>query len=366
LLISNSRKSTFKCSKFCFAFCLQILALVGLLEGPGWAKTDIVKGEQQTAFQLPQSFVDETSPMAVPLQSDEGTIVAMTEFPVLDEIESRPKDAGEKVEPVTRKVPIWGEKARQKGYDLPLPFGMGFNYAYIDQGIRIRNLKVGIGNPDIEVEGLDFDDARSHDSAITARFDMWLLPFLNIYGLFGSINGEAEFDLDISQITDNLPVPGLPPVVEPNKTIDLNMDYNGFTFGGGFTLAAGYQHFFGSLDTNYTYSTVDIVDGRIDTITVAPRLGLIMDPPDIKGSIAVWIGAMYMHYKQTVTDDINLQEFNPLLPPVQLAFKLDVENRYPWSFLLGGQWEVTKRLQFTVEGGVGDRGQLVTGISYRF
>jgi hypothetical protein len=284
----------------------------------------------------------------------------------LDEIDRKPKDEGKKIEPVTRKVPIWGEQARQRGFDLPLPFGMGLNYTYMDQAIRIRNLKVGIGDPNIEVEGIDFDDARSHDSAITVRIDMWLLPFLNIYGLFGSINGEAEFDLDVSQITDNLPVPGLPPVVEPNKTIDLNMDYNGFTYGGGLTVAGGYENFFGSLDTNYTYSTVDIVDGRIDAVTVAPRLGLIMDPPDIKGSIAVWIGAMYMHYKQTVTDDVNLQEFDPRLPPVQLAFKLDIENHHPWNFLFGGQWEITKRLQIMAEGGVGDRGQLVTGISYRF
>ena len=365
MLISNSRNRTFKYANVCVAFCLQILALIGLLEGPGWAKSDTVKGEHQ-AFRPPQPAADETQPMSVSLQPDEAATVAMSEFPVLDEVDRKPKDEGEKIEPVTRKVPIWGEQARQRGFDLPLPFGMGFNYTYMDQGIRIRNLKIGIGDPNIAVEGLDFDDARSHDSAVTARFDMWLLPFLNIYGLFGSVNGEAELDLDISQVTDNLPVPGLPPVVEPNKTVDLNMDYNGFTFGGGFTMAAGYQNFFGSLDTNYTYSTVDIVDGRIDTLTIAPRLGLIMEPPDIKGSIAIWIGAMYMHYKQTVTDDVNLQEFDPRLPPVQLAFKLDVENDYPWNFLVGGQWEITKRLQFMAEGGVGDRGQLVTGISYRF
>ena len=365
MLTSKSCKSTFKYCKVGFAFCLQILALIGLLEGLGWAKTGIVKGEHQ-ASQPPQSAADGTKPMAAQLQPDEAAMVAMSEFPVLDEIDRKPKDEGDKIEPVTRKVPIWGEQARQRGYDLPLPFGMGFNYTYMDQGIRIRNLKIGIGDPNIAVEGLDFDDARSHDSAVTARFDMWLLPFLNMYGLFGSVNGEAEFDLDISKVTDNLPVPGPPPVVEPNRTINLNMDYNGITFGGGFTLAAGYQNFFGSLDTNYTYSTVDIVDGRIDTITVSPRLGLIMDPPDIKGSIALWIGAMYMHYKQTVTGDANLKEFDPQLPPVELAFKLDVENDYPWNFLLGGQWEVTKRLQFMVEGGVGDRGQLVTGISYRF
>jgi hypothetical protein len=195
---------------------------------------------------------------------------------------------------------------------------------------------------------------------------MWLLPFVNLYGLFGSINGQAEFDLDVSQITGGLPSGGLPPVFEPNKTINLNIDYNGFTFGGGITLVGGYESFFGSLDANYTYSTVDIVDGKIDTITVSQRLGLLVNPPEIKGSFALWIGAMYMHYKQTVSDDISLRELDPRLPPVDLAFKLDIENDSPWSFLFGGQWEVTKRLQFMAEAGVGGREQLITGISFRF
>ena len=36
------------------------------------------------------------------------------------------------VEPITRKLPIWGEKIREMGYDLPLPFGVGANFVYMD------------------------------------------------------------------------------------------------------------------------------------------------------------------------------------------------------------------------------------------
>jgi len=360
------RRSAVKYPNFWFAFCLQLLALIGLIEAPGWTEAGIVKGELCAAPQLqPQSAEVETKTTPMQTARAAGTLLAQSEFPVLEEtIQKQEDEKKEKIEPVTRKLPIWGEQARQRGFELPLPFGMGANYSYIDQGIRIRNLKIGIGDPNIEVRGLEFNDARSHDSAVTARLDVWLLPFVNLYGLFGSINGEAEFDLDVSQIRDSLP--GLPPIFEPSKTIDVNIDYNGFTFGGGITLAGGYENFFGTLDTNYTYSTVDIVDGKVDTFTVAPRLGLLIDPPDIKGSFALWIGAMYMYYKQTVTDDINLQELDPRLPPVELAFKLDIENEDPWSFLIGGQWEITKRLQVMAEGGVGNRRQVVTGISFRF
>jgi len=361
------RRSADNCLIQYFAFCLQILALIGLTAVPGCAGAGTVKGEHHV-FNQPQkrSAVVDTRPNPHSSQPSAVPLLALAEFPVLDEADRKPAEKEKTIEPVTRKLPIWGEQARQRGFDLPLPFGMGANYVYMDQGIKIRNLKVGIGDPVIEISGLDFSDARAHDSSITARLDMWLLPFVNLYGLFGTIDGEAKLDLDISRVTGGLPSLGLPPIFEPNKTIDLNINYNGTTFGGGATLAGGYKNFFGSLDTNYTYSNVDIVDGKIKTLTISPRLGLLVEPPGIKGSFAFWIGAMYMNYKQTITDDIRLNEIDPRLPPVGIAFKMDVQNDHPWNFLFGGQWEISKRLQITAEGGVGDRQQVITGICFRF
>ena len=132
------------------------------------------------------------------------------------------------------------------------------------------------------------------------------------------------------------------------------------------TLAGGYKNFFASVDGNYTYSNVDIVDGDIKTWTISPRFGMLVNSPAIKGSLAFWVGAMYMNYKQTITDDINLNELDPRLPSVEIDFKLDVENEQPWNFIFGGQWEITKRWQFMAEGGVGDRKQLILGAFIRF
>ncbi len=270
-------------------------------------------------------------------------------------------------EPITRKLPIWGEKARAKGYELPLPFGTGVNQVFMAQDIELRNVKVGIGAPIIEIEGLDFEDAQSHDSATTARLDLWLLPFANIYGIFGYINGETELDLDIGRILGGLPpVPGLPPIVAPGGTTDLNIDYNGVTYGGGLTLAGGYKNFFASVDGNYTYSNVDVVDGKIRVYTISPRVGMLFNPESVPGSLALWVGAMWMRYRQTITDDINLQEIDDRLPSVEIDFELDVKNDKPWNFLFGSQWEITKRWQFVAEGGVGNRQQVLTGLYFRF
>ena len=315
--------------------------------------------------QIPPGSPDELSPMIEP-----APMVASAMVPVMDEDPPDQNDPGQQrdkqPEPITRKLPILGEKAREAGYDLPLPFGTGANWVLMTQNVNLRNVKVGIGEPLVEIEGLDFEDAETHDSAVTGRLDMWLLPFANVYGIFGYINGEAELDVDISRIIGNIQVPGLPPIILPGGNTDLNIDYNGTTYGGGITLAAGYKNFFASIDGNYTYSNIDVVDGKIKVYTVSPRVGLLFNPESVPGSLAVWGGAMYMRYRQTVTDDINLQELDDRLPSVEIDFKLDIKNENPWNFLFGTQWEITKRFQVMAEGGVGDRQQVLTGLFFRF
>ena len=117
---------------------------------------------------------------------------------------------------------------------------------------------------------------------------------------------------------------------------------------------------------NYTYTDIDLVDGDIKTLTISPRVGVRVDRSFIKGSFALWIGAMYMDYKQTVTDSVNLNELDSRLPSVDLDFEIDIKNEERWNFLMGGQWEITKRWLITAEGGVGNRRQIVLGASFRF
>ena len=347
--------------RFAGVLFLHLAVLIGLVVTPGQAASDHAEVGTYASNLGDNSLpvgAGETNPL---------TLLAQSEYPVLSEDplggDQKPDTKKEAVKPVTNKIPIWGQKVREMGFDLPLPFGAGANLVLMDQGIDIRNVNVGIGDPTLKSKHFEFSDARAHDTALTARLDMWLLPFVNIYGIFGYINGEAELDLDICKLR-NIPIPGSPNL-EPGKTIDLNVDYNGTTYGGGMTLAGGYKNFFATVDGNYTYSNIDVADSEIETYTITPRLGLLVDSTVIPGSLALWVGAMYMHYKQTVTDDINLNELNPRFPSVEIDFELDVKNEQPWNFLFGGQWEITKRWQFMAEGGVGDRKQLILGAFFR-
>ena len=350
--------------RFTVVLFLHLPVLIGMVVTPGHADSDHAEVGTYALY-----LGDDTPPLVLG-DTNPSTLLAQSEVPVPSEDplgeDQKPETKKEAIEPVTHKLPIWGQKVREMGFDLPLPFGAGANLVLMDQGLDIRNVKVGIGDPTFEIEELGFSDARAYDTAITARLDMWLLPFANIYGIFGYINGESELDLDVSRITTVLPIPGLPPIFEPGKTIDLNIHYQGTTFGGGMTLAGGYKDFFASVDGNYTYSNIDIADGDISTLTISPRVGLMVDSPAIKGSLAFWVGAMYMKYKQTVTDDISLNELDPRLPSVKINYKLDVQNDEPWNFIFGGQWEITQRWQIMAEGGVGERKQLILGAFFRF
>ncbi len=352
---------------------LPLFLLIGPFAQPGWSQAGGVLSERYSPHSPKYNHTHQSAKFEFPdSETTTKTILAQSSLPVLEEeerdleAEKQPDVTERPVEPITRAVPIFGEAVREKGFDLPLPFGTGVNLVFMSQSIELRNVKVGFGGPVQEVEGLDFSDAQSHDAAVTARLDMWLLPFANIYGIFGSVNGETEIDLEISNVVGGLPPIGLPPIFQPGGSIDLNIDYNGTTFGGGMTLAGGYKNFFASVDGNYTYSNIDVVDGDIKVYTITPRVGFYWNPVAVPGSLTAWVGGMYMRYRQTVTDDINLQEFDSRLPSVEIDFELDIKNDTPWNTIFGGQWSITKRWQFTAEGGFGDRSHLITGLFFRF
>ena len=53
----------------------------------------------------------------------------------------RPQEI-KQVEPLVDWLPIWGKEAREKGFDLPLPFGIGLTYTYIKQNMVVSNVTI--------------------------------------------------------------------------------------------------------------------------------------------------------------------------------------------------------------------------------
>ena len=144
-------------------------------------------------------------------------------------------DLGE-AQPLVDWLPIWGRDAREKGFDLPLPFGIALTYTYIHQNMVVSDVEIA-GRPlDVTIR-----DAETTTHTGVFRADAWLFPFLNVYGLFGETAGVTK-----------------PAVVFPNgQVLESEVTYNRFSYGGGMTVAGGWKAIFLTLDANWT--TGDIV-----------------------------------------------------------------------------------------------------------
>src|SRR6478752_7055228 len=82
-------------------------------------------------------------------------------------------------------LPIWGKKAAKLGFNLPYSAGIGINYLWQRSDLVIENLQVGFNNNGLRNldQVIRFDKATSEASGVNIRPDIWLFPFLNVYGI---------------------------------------------------------------------------------------------------------------------------------------------------------------------------------------
>ena len=56
------------------------------------------------------------------------------------------KPSAETPEPHWSHLPIWGAEAEARGYQIPLPFGIGATFYDAKQPVTVKDLKLGVGN----------------------------------------------------------------------------------------------------------------------------------------------------------------------------------------------------------------------------
>lgn len=96
--------------------------------------------------------------------------------------------------------PILGQGAYKKGFDIPYPAGIMGNFMWMEQGILIDNMQLGFKSDEIdipltEVDFIDFGDNTNTSYTFNVRPDLWVFPFLNVYGIFGYGNSHTEVNL---------------------------------------------------------------------------------------------------------------------------------------------------------------------------
>jgi hypothetical protein len=282
-----------------------------------------------------------------------------------DEVETRekdsqPQDTSEKKRVWDHPLPIWGQEVIDRGYDLPLPFGIGVVLTSIDHELLLDNLKVGAsGSGNLQdVPFVSFGDVDDSVVNATVKFDAWLFPFLNLFAIAGYVEGETTInaDVDLDQA-----FPGLCGGTCGVRTLTGKPQYSGNVGGLGMNLVGGFKNYFAMINATYSVAEVDIVPGtEVQSVNISPRIGMQLGLGP-QSMLALYTGATYLEYDMKIAGTAEL-------PVVGLIdFEVDASEKENWNYLLGANWDITKRWSLQAEMGFGNtRENIISSLTYRF
>lgn len=246
-----------------------------------------------------------------------------------------------------------GKKSVPEAYrgDLSLPSGLSFGYTYLNDLMDISDFSFSLGGQPLPPGAIVVSGARHRTSAEIARFDTWVFPFLDVYGLAAVLDGQAS---DVAFKVN--PIPGLPALPIPST---IEPSYRGHFYGVGATLAGGYKAFFASYDINRQWVTINLFDKTVPALSQGIRAGV---HGKLRGAnAAAYVGGFNISLRGAV---LSGQNFIPGLPAG--SFSLVAASHSPWNTLIGANIEITKRLVVTAEAGFGNRKQFTIMPSVRF
>lgn len=288
-----------------------------------------------------------------------------------------------------RIFPIWGKRVIQRGFDLPKTWGLNVIYLYANQGLTIDNMQLGFGdNPLQKIDFIGFDDNKSIVNTVNGRFDFWLFPFINLYGLFGKGWSQTTVNPFIKIGDDRIP-------------FTSKVNQAGIYYGFGITGAVGIKKNWLSIDMNWTWTDLELLDDPVRVWVTGIRYGRTIRLSHNK-RIAVWIGAMNQTFATetygeiylkdalpgNVIDDINnipnmpgwndlpqwkkdlilelIDNINNKWDTAKIKYGMDKAAESPWNMLIGANYEFNKAWQFRLEAGVIKRYSLLANLNFRF
>ncbi len=295
--------------------------------------------------------------------------------------------------------PILGSIAYDKGFDLPYPAGIMVNYFYGQQDILIPDISVGFSEgllPDIPLTDVtslvEFEHIQATATSINIRPDLWVFPFLNVYGIFGKTWATTDVML-------SYPI-----------TLKAVAELEGTSFGTGITGASGLGKYFFVLDGNWVWTNMTNFEEPVKTSTFSFRLGRAFPMgKNPQSNVAFWLGGMRIRMGGVTEGTITLGEVlppetwdkrtelvaayrewyddqNPLnkqladrtLTPIvnalensngegTVAYSITKKPAQEWNIIIGGQYQINKRFQLRTEGGIiGNRKSFLLSGNYRF
>lgn len=336
------------------------------------------------------------------------------------------KDSLEKEEyPYT--LPIWGSTATAKGYQLPYSAGVSLNYFWQESDLVLSNLLVGFNNgPMYDLDEIvRFDDAVATAGSINLRPDIWLFPFLNVYGLFAKAKTSTAIDAGMY-------VPDAEGNWSQVTSLSTKAEFDATGMGFGITPTMGVSGGWLALDMNMVWTDVSALEKPVFTFVFGPRVGKTFKLKKPESNIAFWAGGFRVNFSSETKGSVNLSEIIPTndlqtkvdqglvkvdetsmqvetwwegLTPVEqkiptnkakyetanrtldaagnvltsldgalnddksatVQYSLEKNLKDKWNFILGTQYQINRHVMLRAEYGfLGSRQQFVGGLQYRF
>lgn len=323
-------------------------------------------------------------------------------------------------------LPIWGEKAVQKGFNLPYSAGFSAQYLWQQSDINISNLQIGFNNgPMYSLDNIvRFDHAQTTTNGINVRPDFWLFPFLNIYGIFAKSKTSTAIKAGV----------WIPDSSSWQKVLDINTkaNFDATTYGFGLTPTIGVGGFFLAIDMNFSWTDIQELDKPAYVFVFGPRFGKNFSFKKPNRSLAVWVGGFRVKLDNGTNGSLNASDLFPTEEwgrkidtgymkvassqqkvdawwdnltsveqknPVNIAkhetanavlqktanildaasqvtnnasqstiqYSLDKKPKDMWNFIIGTQFQINKSWMIRAEYGfLGTRQQFIGGLQYRF
>jgi hypothetical protein len=324
-------------------------------------------------------------------------------------------------------LPILGAAATKRGFNLPYSAGLGINYLWQESDLVIENLQVGFNHRPMNdlSEIIRFNNATSNAAGVNFRPDIWLFPFLNIYGILAKAQPSTSVDFGI-YVPDG----------DGNWTNVINMntkaEFEATTLGFGLTPTLGIGGGWMALDMNFTWNDIAELEKPAFAFVFGPRFGKSFNLKKPQSNIAIWVGGFRLKLNTGTTGSIDLTEVidtnglqarvdgglqkvddayvsvdtwwnglssveqkNPVnvvkyetanralgtasgfltsldnaLNDEQTAsvqYSLDKRPKDMWNFIVGSQYQYNKHWMIRAEYGfLGSRQQVIAGLQYRF
>jgi hypothetical protein len=255
-----------------------------------------------------------------------------------------------------------------------LPYGLKLIYVNVDQAQLLDNLYVGFNGSEQQLldDWVAFENARSVNDTVQVVFDTWVLPFLNVFGILGKIDGHAPMNVIVegNGFLDQLGIDCSKPgnivacnvLQDKEFTLPIDASFKGNNYGIGINLAGGWNGYFAVLPITYVYADLEGKNSDGAVISASPRVGRIFNLKN-RGNLALYVGGSYL--------DSNLTVDGSLIVPgteISLEYTIDQDNKDKWTAVVGANWDINRNwsLQGEYNGFIGSRETWMGSVTWRF